>query len=182
MFKKYFFYTLIIFTNLVFAQSEKWKINSSQSFISYSGNHILHSWEGINNNIFGLFVVNSENNISEIAILTKVEDFDSGNSNRDSHALEMLESFKYPQIRFYSNNIKHDFDKVEIFGKLTFFGKSVEKKINSKIKLDENQVLLSGKFDLILSDFEIKLPSFLGVKIDDIVKISFKIDVNKNKI
>ena len=36
MFKKYFFYTLIIFTNLVFAQSEKWKINSSQSFISYS--------------------------------------------------------------------------------------------------------------------------------------------------
>ena len=65
MFKKYLFYTLIIFTNLVFAQSEKWKINSNQSFISYSGNHILHSWEGINNNILGLFVVNSENNISE---------------------------------------------------------------------------------------------------------------------
>ena len=182
MFKKYFFYTLIIFTNLVFAQSEKWKINSSQSFISYSGNHTLHSWEGINNNIFGLFVVNSENNISEIAILTKVEDFDSGNSNRDSHALEILESLKYPQIRFYSNNIIVNNDEVEIFGKLTFFGKSVEKKINSQIILDENQIILSGKFDLILSDFQIKLPSFLGVKIDDIVKISFKIDVNKNKI
>jgi len=182
MFKKYIFYTLIIFTNLVFAQSEKWKINSNQSFISYSGNHILHSWEGINNNILGLFVVNSENNISEIAILTKVEDFDSGNSNRDSHALEILESLKYPQIRFYSNNIIVNNDEVEIFGKLTFFGKSVEKKINSQIILDENQIILSGKFDLILSDFQIKLPSFLGVKIDDIVKISFKIDVNKNKI
>ena len=129
-----------------------------------------------------MFVVNSENNISEIAILTKVEDFDSGNSNRDSHALEILESLKYPQIRFYSNNIIVNNDEVEIFGKLTFFGKSVEKKINSQIILDENQIILSGKFDLILSDFQIKLPSFLGVKIDDIVKISFKIDVNKNKI
>ena len=109
MFKKYFFYTLIIFTNLVFAQSEKWKINSSQSFISYSGNHILHSWEGINNNIFGLFVVNSENNISEIAILTKVEDFDSGNSNRDSHALEILESLKSKKNVFLiRNNISYN--------------------------------------------------------------------------
>ena len=117
-----------------------------------------------------------------IAILTKVEDFDSGNSNRDSHALEILESLKYPQIRFYSNNILVKNDEVEIFGKLTFFGKSVEKKINSQIILNDNQIILSGKFDLILSDFQIKLPSFLGVKIDDIVKISFKIDANKNKI
>ena len=41
MLKKYFFYTLIIFTNLVFAQSEKWKINSESSYISYSGNHFF---------------------------------------------------------------------------------------------------------------------------------------------
>ena len=182
MLKKYFFYTLIIFTNLVFAQSEKWKINSVSSYISYSGNHFLHSWEGINNNVFGLFVVDSELNISDIAIIIKVEDFNSGNSNRDSHALEILESLKYPQIRFYSNDINFINNEIEIFGKLTFFGKSIEKKINSKIKLEENQILLSGKFDVILSDFKVNLPSFLGVKIDDIIKISFKIEVNKDEI
>ena len=182
MFKKYIFYTLIIFTNLVFAQSEKWKINSVSSYISYSGNHFLHSWEGINNNVFGLFVVDSELNISDIAIIIKVEDFNSGNSNRDSHALEILESLKYPQIRFYSNDIKYINNEIEIFGKLTFFGKSLEKIIYSEIKFEENQILLNGSFDLILTDFGVKLPSFLGVKIDDLIKISFKIEVSKDKI
>ncbi len=182
MLKKYFFCYLLIFSNLIFSQSENWKINNSSSFISYSGNYILHSWEGINNNIFGIFVVNSKTNISDIAILIKVEDFDSGNSNRDSHALEVLESLKYPQIRFYSDDIKYVKDKIEIFGKLTFFGKSLEKIIYSEIKFQENRILLKGNFDLILSDFGVKLPSFLGVKIDDLIKISFKIEVNKDKI
>ncbi len=182
MSKKNIFCFILIFSNLVFSQSEKWKINSNSSYISYSGNHILHSWEGINNNVFGLFVVNSELNISDIAILIKVEDFDSGNPNRDSHALEVLESLKYPQIRFYSNDIKYFKDEIEIFGKLTFFGKSLEKIIYSEIKFEENKILLNGSFDLILSDFGVKLPSFLGVKIDDLIKISFKIEVNKDKI
>jgi len=182
MSKKNIFCFILIFSNLVFSQSEKWKINSNSSYISYSGNHILHSWEGINNNVFGLFVVNSELNISDIAILIKVEDFDSSNPNRDSHALEVLESLKYPQIRFYSNDIKYFKDEIEIFGKLTFFGKSLEKIIYSEIKFEENQILLNGSFNLILTDFDVKLPSFLGVKIDDLIKISFKIEVNKDKI
>ena len=102
--------------------------------------------------------------------------------------LNELKKYKYKKmIILQKDDIKtieslKGYDEVEIFGKLTFFGKSIEKKINSKIKLEENQILLSGKFDVILSDFKVNLPSFLGVKIDDIIKISFKIEVNKNEI
>ena len=83
---------------------------------------------------------------------------------------------------FLLDDIKYVKDEIEIFGKLTFFGKSLEKIIYSEIKFQENRILLKGNFDLILSDFGVKLPSFLGVKIDDLIKISFKIEVNKDKI
>jgi len=182
MLKKKFILYFLIFSNLVFSQSEKWKINKEKSYVSYSGNHFLHSWEGLNKNVFGLFVVNSDLNISEIAIILKVEDFDSGNSNRDSHVLEILESLKYPQIRFYSNDLKIIKDEIEIIGKLTFFGKSIDKLINSKIEIFDNKIVLKENFDLVLSDFGVKLPSFMGVKIEDLINISFKIEVNKEKI
>ncbi len=32
-------------------------------------------------------------------------DFDSGNSNRDAHSLEVLEALKFPIIKFYSRII-----------------------------------------------------------------------------
>jgi polyisoprenoid-binding protein YceI len=182
MLKKIFIFYFLIFSNLIFSQSEKWKINKDKSHVSYSGNHILHSWEGLNKNVFGLFVVNSDLNISDIAIILKVEDFDSGNPNRDSHALEILESLKYPQIRFYSNDLSVIKDEIEITGKLTFFEKNIQKLINSKIEIFDNKIVLTGNFDLILSDFGVKLPSFLGVKIEDLIKISYKIEVNKDKI
>ena len=34
-----------------------------------------------------------------------VKDFDSGNGNRDSNMLEILEVIKFPKIEYYSNKI-----------------------------------------------------------------------------
>ena len=162
MIKKIFFCYFLIFSNLIFSQSEKWKVNNKTSYISYRGKHVLHDWEGINKNVLGLMVVNSELNISDLAILLKVEDFNSGNSNRDSHALEVLEILKYPQIRFYSNDLKVIQDNILIKGKFTFHGKSIEKTIPCKISISDRKIVLNGAFDFFLTESGIKLPSFLN--------------------
>ena len=50
--------------------------------------------------MFQVLVYNES--ISKIALAAQVIDFDSGNSGRDSHSLEVLEALKFPNIKFYS--------------------------------------------------------------------------------
>ena len=59
---------------------------------------------GVNDNVSGVIIYDNE--ISKIAIAAKVVDFDSGNSGRDSHSLEVLEALKFPNIKFYSDDIR----------------------------------------------------------------------------
>ena len=68
-------------------------IDSEKSSLSYDAKHFLHAWSGVNDNISGVIVYDKE--ISKIAIAAKVVDFDSGNSNRDTHSLEVLEALKF---------------------------------------------------------------------------------------
>ena len=60
--------------------------------------------------------------ISNIAVAAEIADFDSGNSNRDAHSLEVLEALKFPMIKYYSDNIKRDDEVGIINGKLEFHG------------------------------------------------------------
>ena len=67
-------------------------LDKEKSNIKYSAKHVLHAWEGINNDVSGVAVYNES--ISKIALAAQVIDFDSGNSGRDSHSLEVLEALK----------------------------------------------------------------------------------------
>ena len=62
------------------------------------------------------------NDISNIAVAAEINDFDSGNSNRDAHSLEVLEVFKFPMVKFYSDNINRVGEIGIIKGKLQFNG------------------------------------------------------------
>ena len=79
-------------------------IDSEKSSLKYDAKHFLHAWSGVNNNIKGVVVY--DKNISKIAVAAEVVDFDSGNSNRDAHSLEVLEALKISMIKFYSEEIK----------------------------------------------------------------------------
>ena len=69
-----------------------------ESYISYDGKHFLHSWSGKNERIRGVIIENlEEKKIKQIALAMFVKDFDSGNGNRDSNMLEILEVIKLRQ-------------------------------------------------------------------------------------
>ena len=100
LFYPIFFMGVLILT----AQEQKYQLNTGMSKIIYSANHILHPWKGENTNVKGVLVLNPNNQeIKEMAVLAFVQDFDSKNDGRDAHALEVLESLSYPEVRFYSN-------------------------------------------------------------------------------
>ncbi len=173
---KLLLFGLIFCIKFNFAQSIKLKINSKESSIKYKGDHLLHSWEGVNNNVNGVAILNSKGNkIEKIAILIYVRDFNSGNSGRDSHSLEVLEALKYPEIKFYSESISAVGDKVNLKGTFNFHGIKIKKELTGNLKRKDETWNIFGNFKLIPTDFEINLPSFLSVKMENLLDIEYSI-------
>lgn len=176
--KKHLSLFFLLMVNLCIAQKETWTLNPENSFISYDAKHILHSWKGMNTNVKGVAKVEA-NKINQIAILTLVKDFDSNNSGRDAHALEVLESLSYPEVRFYSDSITVAQDSIKITGLFNFHGVNQSRSIAALIENKKNKKIIKGSFKLTPSDFDIKLPSLMMVKMENLLLFDFKLEFIK---
>lgn len=176
--KKHLSLFFLLMVNLCIAQKETWTLNPENSFISYDAKHILHSWKGMNTNVKGVAKVEA-NKINQIAILTLVKDFDSNNSGRDAHALEVLESLSYPEVRFYSDSITVAQDSIKITGLFNFHGVNQSRSIAALIENEKNKKIIRGSFKLTPSDFDIKLPSLMMVKMENLLLFDFKLEFIK---
>ena len=114
---------------------------------------------------------------SKIAISASVKDFDSGNSSRDSHALELIESLIYPKITFFSDELIQLDENINILGVINFHGIEKQIKVTGRINM-EKPISLSGKFVLSPSEFKVKLPSFMLSKMEDNIEIRFQLNFN----
>ena len=173
---KLFFWIFLFCLVISYGQTEQLKVDTKASKIKYKGDHLLHSWEGINKKVYGLAVYNIEDKIiNKLAILVYVRDFDSKNSGRDAHSLEVLEALKYPEVRFYSEKIEIEENQLIITGNFNFHGIQVEKQLIAQLNFEEKKWELFGSFQLTPTDFNIDLPSFLSVKMEDLLEIEYHI-------
>ena len=173
--------TLFIFFQFIsFSQEVRLNIENNLSFIEYEGKHLLHDWEGINQKIKGIILADkASQKFNKIALLANVRDFDSNNSGRDSHSLEVLEALRYPEVKFYSEKIFYDLDTISFAGSLEFHGVTIDKTISAKLIETLDKFELTGEFQLIPSDFGIELPSFMTVKMKDLLDFTFRIVIIK---
>ena len=163
-----------------FIFSQSWVIDSSESYIKYTGTHRLHQWEGESKDI--TFSLDCKNQCS-LAVSVPLETLDSGNDSRDSNMLYYTESLLFPDVSFVSNDFifSGDFDtSVDIDGILNFHG--VEKNIPVKIQLSNQGDNLWGtcSFSISLNEFNVKRPSLLMMKIYDEIKIEAKFKLLSN--
>ena len=176
--KKHLSLFFLLLVNLCIAQKETWTLNPENSFISYNAKHILHSWKGMNTNVKGIAKVEA-NEMNQIAILTLVKDFDSNNSGRDAHALEVLEALSYPEVRFYSDSITVAQDSIKIIGLFNFHGVNQSRSIAASVENEKNKKIIRGRFKLTPTDFDIKLPSLMMVKMENLLLFDFKLEFIK---
>ena len=176
MFRTLFYSIFFVGVLMVSAQDQKYQLNTELSKITYSANHILHPWKGVNKKVKGVLVINpNTKQIKEMAVLAFVQDFDSKNDGRDAHALEVLESLSYPEVRFYSDLMEQKKDSLFIHGQLDFHGVKKNITIVCANKFVENQFVLNGNFEIKPTDYKIQLPSFMMVKMDDFLKFEFEL-------
>ena len=161
----------------ILSSQEILRIDNSISSISYSGTHFLHNWDATNENISGLIELN-DNQISKIGVIAKVKDFKSGNSSLDSNSYRVLNALRIPNIVFRSKETVDSLDVVNVSGTISFHG--IEKDLNVLLdkSTDNNNISLTGKFIINLSDFNIERPSLLLQKINNEIDIDIKLIFN----
>lgn len=103
-----------------------------------------------------------------------VATFNSGNSNRDSHAMEVIDAITYPSAKFLSDKITADGDSLKISGKLTFHGITKDIVISAYQKWGDKSLEVDGRFDISLTAYKIDRPELLLIPVDDTLKFSFK--------
>ena len=166
--KKFIF---ILFFQSLFAQSLV-EFDLTKSFISYDGKHPAHNWTGISKDIQGTFEINKQElTQSKVDLFVPVFSFDSKNANRDSNMLDVVEEYYYPFVRFTSSKINKSESGFDVVGNLSFHGITKEFIIPVSFKKEENTIYVESDFSIMLTDFKIKRPSLLTVKIRNQVDI-----------
>jgi polyisoprenoid-binding protein YceI len=149
---------------------QSWTLDPSRSEISYTGVHLLHEWTGVNKNLVGLMKSN-DGQLDMIAVSAKVADFDSGNENRDAHALELLDVFDFPNVRFLAKKFTQSGQEVVMDGILQFRGVSRDISVTMNVESTSDQHKVFGTFTVQPTLFDMPLPSFMLKDIDDALDI-----------
>ena len=156
---------------MLFSQSFV-ELDLDKSYISYDGKHPAHNWTGISNEIQGSFELNIQDlTLSKIDLYVPVFSFDSKNASRDSNMLDVVEEYYYPYVRFVSTKIRKKNNEFIVTGSISFHGITKEFVIPVKYIMENNNVIIKSEFAIMLSDFKIKRPSLLTIKIRNKVDI-----------
>ena len=165
---------IILFFRVAFAQGVLVTIDADQSFISYDGRHPAHNWTGVSKEIKGSFIFDKDNpTASNVDLFVPVFSFDSKNSNRDSNMLDVIEDYFYPTVSFTSSGIIKQENQYYIKGLLFFHGIKKEITIPVNFTLDDKKIKVDADFSISLTDYKIKRPSLLTIKMKDSITIKF---------
>ena len=164
---------LLLFTAFTALQAQpRWAtLIPEESTVGYHLDHPLHHVDATSKSVtFQLAGDPVQKQIKTINAQADVTTFDSGNSNRDSHAMEVIDAITYPDVNFKSNTVTQNGDSVTVTGKLTFHGETRDVVVKGIAKWSENRLELHGGFDISLTAFKIDRPSLLMIPVDDTLK------------
>ncbi len=162
-----------LFFSSAFAQSKFIESVKAESSLKYKMTHPMHEFEAESKNGYcKIEYIADKKEVKRVFVQVDVISFNSGNSNRDSHAMETVESITYPYAKFSSTAIEQSSDNLKITGKMTFHGVTNEITFNLKYSIDQDKLVVKGNFDLSLTAFKIERPSLLMVPVADDLKFT----------
>lgn len=109
-----------------------------------------------------------------IKIEIPISEIKSGDEDRDAHIKELLGYPTITNISFTSSSISAKDNEWTITGNLTVKGKTKVVKSVSTIQKEGQETILSGKFQVLMSDFDVERPSLLFATAKDEVSIEYK--------
>jgi hypothetical protein len=164
---------------LVWADTE-WVLQSST--LSYHVSHPLHQVDGVSHAAKGKGVCHAGQ--CDFLIAAPVKSFDSGDSNRDLHMLQVTRGAEFPMIvvrtqfpesAIASGTIHADLE-VQFAGQTAHY-----KQIAFQLVTEGSDIKLSGTVPATLTDFKIQAPSLLAMPIKNDIPVRVEMTWQRQK-
>lgn len=162
---KKLFFSLILSSALAFsAGSEQWILR--ESTLSYHVSHPLHQIDGVSHAARGKGVCHDGQ--CDFLIAAPINTFDSGDSNRDMHMLQVTRGAQYPMVsvrtRLPESSLKES--RLSLDLDVEFAGQTVHySNLPFQQTLEGTQHRITGTIPAKVSDFKIDPPTLLTVPI-----------------
>ena len=177
------FVTLVLTVSVSFGQGKFYTKTGKVSFISKAP---LEEIEGKNKTVTA--VVDSKTGAMQFAIQMKGFEFEK--QLMQQHFNEnYVESDKYPKAEFkgtISNNSTINYSKdgsypAKVKGKLTIHGVTKDVETTGTLKINGGKIDANSTFNVLISDYNIKIPAVVKDKVSNTIKITVDCDLEPLK-
>jgi hypothetical protein len=154
----------------LFAADHQWILK--QSTLTYHVSHPLHQTDGVSHAARGKAVCHEGQ--CDFLIAVPVKSFDSGDSNRDLHMIQVTRGAEFPMVTVRtrlpesaseSTTVKADLE-------IQFAGQSAQyKQVTFEVVAQGTEKRISGTIPATLTDFKIDPPSLLAMPVKNDIPI-----------
>jgi hypothetical protein len=156
---------VLLVTPRLFAQADsQWVLE--QSTLAYHVSHPFHQTDGVSHAARGKGVCHAGQ--CDFLIAVPVKSFDSKDSNRDLHMLQVTRGAEFPLVTVRTRLPETAAGAATIHADLEiqFSGQTAEfKQVEFQLQTQGKQIRISGTIPATLSDFKIDPPSLLAVAV-----------------
>jgi hypothetical protein len=173
MIKKLMAVFLFLTPGLVAADTQ-WVLE--QGTLSYHVSHPLHETDGVSRAARGKGVCHEEQ--CDFLIAVPVKSFDSGDSNRDLHMIQVTRGAQFPMVTVRTRlpQSSATLSTVQADLEIQFAGQTVQyKQVVFHLVMSGNTAHLSGTIPATLSDFKIDPPSLLTLPVKNEIPIKVEL-------
>lgn len=165
---------MFVFVKSFSQEKRKIEADKKSSKVDYAMKHPLHSWEAVSKESKSIIVFNDKTQkIEAVAVIIPIKSFDSGNSNRDSHAIEVLEALKFPNVTFSASSVQESGTDLIIKGNLSFHGVSKPLELKVQQAISKANIRVTGDFVINMTDFNVEPPRLMGLKTEEKIALKF---------
>jgi hypothetical protein len=154
-----------------FAQTDRqWILE--ESTLTYHVSHPLHQTDGVSHAARGKGVCHAGQ--CDFLIAVPVKSFDSGDSNRDLHMLQVTRGAQFPIVSVRTRLPEEASAPATIHADLEiqFAGQTAQyKQVPFQLATQGNQIRLSGTIPATLTDFKIDPPSLLALPVKNEIPV-----------
>ncbi len=143
-----------------------------QSTLTYHVSHSLHQTDGVSHTARGKGVCHAGQ--CDFLIAVPVKSFDSGDSNRDLHMLQVTRGAEFPIVAVRTRLPESDATAEDVKADLEiqFAGQTVQyKQVAFKLEKEGGEIHVTGTIPATLSDFKMDPPSLLTLPVKNEIPV-----------